>query len=258
MTTPIGPAPNMIIYAIPGSQFVFKVLAAFESRGIPHYVHFVSGTDEKERKRILPSGLPTVPELQIGLTKEDRIIVSDSENILHYMNDDYDAELYPTDECSKLSERASDHTLAGMVWYYNWVNQKGYENSMQKTIANTIFPTWLPFRTHIIDIPLKSFREKHRKLAINAIGLTGDEKVLDDEQVMRKKLIEELLFFQKLFKDDKQTYMIPNEKGYPSAVDFSVYAQVERLICKPLVANDVEIFPAVPELEKDIPELNQL
>ena len=63
-----------------------------------------------------------VPELTRG---EDEIVV-DSEVILHWLDDNYHTNLYPTKESSDLSVRASDGILGGAVLYYNWVFEDGW------------------------------------------------------------------------------------------------------------------------------------
>lgn len=40
----------IIVYAIAGSQFVFKVLAAISSRDVPHYVYLVPMDTKKETR----------------------------------------------------------------------------------------------------------------------------------------------------------------------------------------------------------------
>jgi glutathione S-transferase len=252
MIPPTAAATNIIIYAIPGSQFVFKVLAALQSRNIPHYVHLVP-IDERKRRKVIPSGGLFVPELQVGLSKTDRIIVSDSEKILHWFDENQNTNFFPTQQACELSERASNQTLAGMVWYYNWVNPKGYINSMQKSIAESFLPVWvLFFRTTLVDaVLLKKNRSKFRTQAAQAIGMNEDE--MEDEPAMRRKLIDELKFYQELLTttttdadSTKNNYFLPGDQ--PTAVDFSVYAQVERLVGTAGLASDVKIYAAIPEL----------
>jgi glutathione S-transferase len=248
--------PNIIIYAIPGSQFVFKVLAALQSRNIPHYIKDVP-IDISARKKVLPSGGILVPELQVGLTKTDRIVVSDSEKILHWFDDNMNTNFYlnNTPNVCELSERASTKTLAAMVWYYNWVNDTGYKNSMQRTITKNLIPSYIfCFREYLVDLAVISMRTKHRSLVISTLELQDAEVQLKDEQGMYDTLVTELKFFQELLQSDDQQYMITNI-DQPCAIDFSVYAQVERLIGN---GGDVEIFAAIPELETNHPELARL
>ena len=79
--------PTIVIYAIPGSQFTFKVLAALDARKIPHYVEFAPVALEARRK-VLPSGGVMVPEMEVRLgDKIDAAVVPDSEAILHWLDD---------------------------------------------------------------------------------------------------------------------------------------------------------------------------
>jgi glutathione S-transferase len=245
--------PNVIIYAIPGSQFVFKVLAALQSRNIPHYIKDVP-IDATSRRKVIPSGGLLVPELQVGLSKTNRIIVTDSEKILHWFDDNMETNFFLSNSSNvcELSERASTKTLAGMVWYYNWVNVNGYKNSMQRTIVTSKLPSFIfCFREAIVDYAVRAIRTKHRRLAASALEIQ-DENQLDDEDLMYTKLVTELKYFQELLQTDEQVYLIPNDK--PSAVDLSVYAQVERLVGN---GGDIEIFAAVPQL-LDNPDLQRL
>eukprot|EP00429_Kryptoperidinium_foliaceum_P048943 CAMPEP_0176123282 /NCGR_PEP_ID=MMETSP0120_2-20121206/62116_1 /TAXON_ID=160619 /ORGANISM="Kryptoperidinium foliaceum, Strain CCMP 1326" /LENGTH=154 /DNA_ID=CAMNT_0017457965 /DNA_START=89 /DNA_END=550 /DNA_ORIENTATION=- len=143
----------MIIYALPGSQYVFKVLAAIQNAPtpVPHYVHLVPFS-EKERAKIIPSGKLLVPEMQIG-TGPDRVIVSDSEAILEYLNkENIIPTLYPTPATHDLSKRVSTGTLAASVWYYNWCDKKGHAASMRRQFGEKA-PWFIPW--FVIDLLLK-------------------------------------------------------------------------------------------------------
>ena len=130
----------IVIYSMPGSQFTAKVLAALQARNIEHYVCFVP-LDLKKRSKLIPSGGTLVPEMQVG-TGGDATIVSDSEAILHWLSDHKEAaQFYPVmPACSEISIRASDKKLAGLVWYYNWVSDQGFDNSMRKFVRAEAIP----------------------------------------------------------------------------------------------------------------------
>ena len=234
----------IIIYALPGSQYVFKVLAALKSRKIDSFVYFVPVKPEA-RKAVIPSGGIFVPELQVG-TGDAAIIVSDSERILHWFDDNYKSKFFPNEQASELSTRASDKTLAASVWYYNWVDQTGYEKSMRKTFRKYM-PSFLPdcVAHFVLDKMLASTRAKFRKQVMAALDI--DDSLLDDEPQMRKKLVEELKYFQ-AFLSLSQEYLLPGHE--PTAADFSVYAQLERLVGNG-TASDITIPPSLQELKDE-------
>ena len=128
------PKESIVIYAIPGSQFVFKVLAALQSKKIPHYVEFVPVANIEERKKAMPSGGYLVPEMKVG-TGNDAIVVSDSEKILHWLDENWNANFFPSG-ASELSDRASNQTLAAMVWYYNSVDKDGFKRSSLLSLSS--------------------------------------------------------------------------------------------------------------------------
>jgi glutathione S-transferase len=231
----------MIIYAIMGSQYVFKVLAALQSKNIPHYVHVVPFL-HSERRKVIPSGGLLVPELQVGLGG-DRTIVSDSEKILEYF---YEQKmlphLYPSPLAHEVSKRASDGILAASVFYYNWVDPKGHDRSMRRVFGENL-PFFVPW--FLLDyVILSSTKAKFRKSVQNTIK----DVDLDNEPAMRANLVNELLYFNSLLTSDQQLYLMEGASE-PSAADFSVYALLERLVGsyhEP--ASDVLIYPAIPEL----------
>lgn len=236
------PKEPVIIYALAGSQFVFKVLAALQNRDVPHYVTFVP-VPRKERKQVIPSGGYLVPEMKVG-GGDEVTIISDSEKILHWIDATYKAGLYPSKEAAQISERASTETLAASVWYYNCVDPVGYSRSLQPAIRNT-FPWFVPspIANVVINRMLKTAIEGKRKDIINAIP-DADEALLGDEPAVRRKMIDELQYFQTLLRSPEQKYLLDTKR--PTAADFSVYAQTARLVAGG--TNDVEIPACCPEL----------
>ena len=236
---------TIVIYAMPGSQFTFKVLAAFSSRSIPHYIEFVP-VPLAQRRKVLPSGGTMVPEMQVG----KGVVVPDSEAILHWLDEHRNTRFFPNEQASELSTRASTKTLAAMVYYYNWVNDDGYKASMQKSAVHMLKLGWMAsvVRTWLIDRLLSSERKKFAQLAMKALKIE-DESVLEDEGHMRQLLLDELAYFQSLLQKpaDEQPYLLADSKE-PSAADFSVYAQLERLVGAG-TASDVKVYPSLQELK---------
>jgi len=244
----------VLIYAIAGSQYVFKALAALQSRNIPHYVTFVPARREA-REKALPSGGYLVPQMKVG-GEDNPVIVSDSESILQWIEANVpNAGLYPNERAKELSNRASDRTLAAMVWYYNNVDAKGYKNSIQPTIRKSSFPRFVPalVANGIINNLMKPIIQEKRKAIVKAIPDIVDESALDDEPAMRRRMIDELKYFQDQLLEPNQKYLLDCDR--PTAVDFSVYAQVARLIGGD--SNDSEVSPCCLEL-RDVPSLQRL
>mmetsp|Transcript_40357 Transcript_40357/g.97452 ORF Transcript_40357/g.97452 Transcript_40357/m.97452 type:complete len:278 (+) Transcript_40357:92-925(+) len=238
----------IVIYAIQGSQFVFKVLAALQDRDVPHYVTFVPLTREA-REKALPAGGYLVPQMTVG-EGENPTVVGDSESILHWIDDNVEnAGLYPNDKAKELSERASDNTLAAMVWYYNNVDPTGYHKSIQPSIRNAVMPWFVPsfIGNGLVNQLMKSVIAGKRKDILKAIP-DMEESMLDDEPAMRKKMIDELKYFQQfLLEKPDQKYLLDTDR--PTAADFSVYAQVARFLAGG--TNDSEVLACCPELRDE-------
>jgi hypothetical protein len=257
----------IVVYAMPGSQFTFKVLAALQSRQIPHFVDF-SPLQFAARQKYLPSGGYLVPEVTIGGAKggaTNRAIVSDSERILHWFDDHYlvgdslnDQKFFPTAQVATWSERANSQTLCGMVWYYGYVNEQGYANSMQQSFAKLLLPSWLPLgnnsilRNFIVDRLVASERQRYRAKVVDALAV--EDALLDDEPAMRAKLVQELEFFQSLLVQPSTTqpFLWEGSSKSPTAADFSLYAQLNRLVGTTTAdACDIAVAASLPQLKAD-------
>lgn len=225
---------------IPGSQFSAKVIAALQSRDIQHYVEFVAADPQQRR---LPSGGTMVPELLV----DDTITVTDSEAILHWIDENLDnVRLFPNETIRHLSHRVSTGVLAGSVWYYNWVNPEGYQASMQSSLRKLLLPNWVPeiIGNFVIDVlALPSGMAKHKSLAAKAMNI--EESQLDDESFVRNLLMKELEYIQSTL-TIKADYL--NGEHQSTAADFSVYAQLGRLVGD---ASDVEVSPSLPLLKDE-------
>lgn len=216
---------EVTIYSMPGSQFTGKVLAALDARKIPHYSVFVPIPLE-QRRQFLPSGGTLVPEMKAVVGDKEPVIVADSEAILKWFDDSpFETKFFPTEQASELSVRASEKIIAGAVWYFNWVDDEGYNRSMKRSMAKALLPAFFPeavsgFIVNLF-IQMKAVRPKYRNLALGALGV--DDATLEDREKIRSMLVEELKFFQSLLKTPDQKYLLGDESTAP---DFSVYAQV--------------------------------
>jgi len=232
---------NITIYALPGSQYCAKVLAALDAVGIAHDVTFVS-FDAKKRSEELPSGGRKVPEMKVVTSSnpEESTVVQDSEGILQWFDDNRGTKFFGHEDAHTLSARAGDGILAGSVLYYNWVDDDGYARSVRKSIKDQVLPQWLPFRGKVTDLAVKSERSKFRHEASTMLSL--DASQISDEPLVRQKLLDELQYFQSLLTSPEQIYLLGES---PTAADFSVYAQLERLVGD---TGDAEVFCSLPEL----------
>ena len=102
---------------------------------------------------------------------------------------------------------------------------------------------------------VSSYRTKFREQAAKAIEV--DPKELDNDDAMRKILVDELLFFQSLLKKDasQQPYLIEGT-SQPTAADFSVYAQLERLVGDG--TSDVYVDPAIQSFKDESKEKDDI
>ena len=116
---------NILVYVIRGSQFSAKVLVGLDACNIKHHCKFVS-LDETKRRNELPSGGILVPEMKVTYDRKDEVNVKDSEQILHWLDDNMNTSFFPTPLAPELSERVSNYTLAGFIYYYNWINNDGF------------------------------------------------------------------------------------------------------------------------------------
>ena len=255
---------TITIYAMPGSQFTGKVLAALDARNINHYCVFVPMRLE-ERRKVIPSGGTFVPEMKVitvttdekkddddGNTDgENPTIVPDSEDILLWLDDNLNTNYFPNESARDISRRASSKQLAGCVWYFNWVDEEGYCRSMKKTMARAMLPSYIPAiaSEFIVNLFLGSIKAKYRQLSMEALGVT-EEDLMDRSKVL-SILREELTHFQSHLKADDQQYLLGTDS---TAADFSVYAQVERLVGD---MGDANVLPSIPEFKDETPELGR-
>lgn len=246
------PTSPIVIYALPGSQYVCKVLTALTARKIDHFVKLVP-LDEKTRTQAIPSGGLLVPELKVG-EGEDAVIVSDSEKILEWFDNNYDTKFYPDEKASELSTRV-DKIVAASVWYYNWVYDETYASTV-RALASKFLPSFICiFRDQILDKVLASKRKTFGGKVAKALSI--EEADLQDEPKIRTILVEELKFFQLLLTkpSSEQPFLLPGKEA--TAPDFALYAQMERLVGAG-TASDIDFPPAIQELKEQGSGLERL
>lgn len=231
----------VIIYTFAGSQFSAKVLAALDARGIKHYVTFVSLLPSK---RVLPSGGTLVPEMVVGAPGPDRAVVTDSDNILRWLDEHRGTQFFPTEQAAEISSRASSGVLAGAAIYYNWVHTPTYKATMRAVaVSKRGLPGWIClFRGKITDRLTANQRATFHTLAAKQLGgLSAAE--MDDEPAVRCLLLRELGELQAHLQEESQLYLLPG--AAPTAADFAVFGQIERVVGD---MGDAEIPPSLPEL----------
>ena len=237
---------EITIYSLPASQYVAKVLTALDARKIPHYSVFVP-VSMKKRKQQLPSDSTLVPQMKVEGGGGAPKIITDSEAILHWFDDHgYEPKLFPDDAASDLSTRASDGILAGAVWHFNWADPAGYKRTVRQKLTEAL-PSLLPAKGFLVNLLLRKTKKKFRKAAGRALAV--EEGDLADRAKIVGILVEELKYFQSFLKEAEQPYLLGNES---TAADFSVYAQVERLVGD---MGDCHFPCSVPDLKDETPEL---
>jgi glutathione S-transferase len=237
-----------VIYVLPGSQYCAKVLSALDSAKIRHEVVAVA-FDVKKRAEELPSGGRKVPEMKVVRPEAGDAVVQDSEGIIRWFDENRGTRFFALPEAGTISARAGDGVLAGCVLYYNWIDGKGYERSVRKSIKEQVLPQWLPLRGAVTDLVVKSERAKFRQEVMKMLGLSDEQ--LSDEPAVRRMLVHELEEFQSHLRSPEQPYLLGSE---PSAADFSVYAQLERLVGD---TGDAQVFCSLPGLLQ-VKELERL
>mmetsp|Transcript_16784 Transcript_16784/g.25365 ORF Transcript_16784/g.25365 Transcript_16784/m.25365 type:complete len:170 (+) Transcript_16784:451-960(+) len=142
-----------------------------------------------------------------------------------------------------------------MVSYYNNVDKQGYKRSYQREIREEEFPRFFPkfISNRIINHYMKSEIKKARQ-QIKASIPDVDDTLMKNEPAMRRKLVKQLKYFQDFLKDPSQKHLL-RDSDVPTAADFSVYAQVVRLVAGG--TSDSEVYAALPELRQDS-SLNRL
>ena len=148
------------------------------------------------------------------------------------------------------SPEASNGVLSGAVLYYNWVEPRGHTRSMRRTFVSAM-PWYVPCRGCIIDGLITERRKQFQVEAAGRMHVAHDAAAPEREPEVRALLVRELEHFQSKLVEFGGDYLLGAE---PSAADFSVYAQVERLVGD---MGDAKLFAALPEL-LDAPQLKVL
>lgn len=225
--------PTTIVHVIPGSQYSAKVLAALDSREIPHSCNFAAMRPE-DRK--LPSGGTMVPEAVIA-----DAIVPDSDAILRHFDAHYGTDFFPASpSVENLAQRVSYGVISGAVLYYNWCHEPTYARTM-RAAAEHMLPSWICImRGAIADWMSAETRRGFRVKAAAELGVGVD--ALDDEPAIRAMLLDELKGLQACLHAGAD-YLQGAQR--PTAADFSLYAMLERLVGE---MGDIALPCSLPEL----------
>lgn len=144
-----------------------------------------------------------------------------------------------------------------MVSYYNIVEKKGYKRSYQREIREDEFPKFF-FPKFIANAIINHYMKPERKRAKQLIQSTipgVDTTLMRNEPAMRSILVQELKHFQDFLSSDPAHKYLIEDSDQPTAADFSVYAQIVRLIGGG--TSDSEVYASLPELRNDT-SLNRL
>ena len=244
-----------VVYVILGSQFSAKALLALDAHGIPHRVVFVPLS--RAARRLPSDASPTVPQMT-----HRGAILTDSEDILHHLDDSLGASCFPARvarEASEASVRASDGVLAALVLHYNWVDEPGYRRSMRAAGVRAM-PWYVPLCLSgaVVDRLARkaraSFARRVRKIVAKRLFDGDDAKAdatLADPAETREALVRELEWFQATLKE--APFMLGVAEA-PCAADVSAFAQLERLVG---TMGDASVPPSLPELASE-PRLARL
>lgn len=259
-SSPGHAAEHVTIHAIPGSQYVAKVLLALDAFDVPHRVAFVP---VKRSSRRLPGGGVHVPVLECG-----EEAVADSTAILRWLDDRRGTRCFPAgplgDAVSAASERISEGFISAAVLYYNWIDPTGHRRSVRAALVKRV-PWYLRCCAgFLVDVAVRGTRAELSDQAVQraardeSVGSVAAARALfapGNEPEVRAKLVRELSWLQSLLKnpeDPERGYLFGGDE--PTAADFSAFALVERLVG---TMGDADLQPSSPSLTVE-PSLGRL
>ena len=134
--------------------------------------------------------------------------------------------------------------LAGAAIYYNWVHMPTYRTTMRAVaVSKGGMPGWICVgRGYLADYLTTKQRGTFATLAAKQLGGISDDE-MRDETAVRRMLVAELAELQVTLQTDTQPYLLPGDT--PTAADFSVFGQLERIVGD---MGDAQIPCSLPEL----------
>ncbi|KAJ8611566.1 hypothetical protein CTAYLR_010179 [Chrysophaeum taylorii] len=225
---------DIIVHVMPGSQYSAKVVAALESRGLPHFLDFC---EPQPPKRRLPSGKTMVPEIEY---KGEA--VSDATAILRFIDERVDVPepFVPAAVAADVDtlDEEAETVLEAVCNFFNYVHQPSYEASVRQSLSKYV--PWWAFWVNI-DSYLEANREKARG-KVDAILATRD---LD---AVKAKLHATLLKYESRL--DANPFLACDA---PTLADFAVYSKICRMTDN---LGDVSVGSAHKDiLDADLPNL---
>ena len=254
---PSAVAPNSdenVLYAMVGSQYVAKVLAALDACAVPYRV--VEVDILKLKQALQPPH--TVPQMW---WKGE--LITDSADILNAIDRDVPNapfKLYPPAKKAAVEEleQHAGTILNAYIIYFTWWVQEGFEASYEKKMFDRYWP--LPSFLSKILISMAfdvgrlrgSMRKRVRGTLGEALIPPGRDPAPDEQPNMRASLVEQLKTLEGKLADDAQQYLCGTDA--PTAADFAVYGMLERLVGS---TGDAEMGVATPWLwgEAKVPRL---
>eukprot|EP00735_Rhodelphis_limneticus_P006430 TRINITY_DN1883_c0_g1::TRINITY_DN1883_c0_g1_i1::g.14178::m.14178 TRINITY_DN1883_c0_g1::TRINITY_DN1883_c0_g1_i1::g.14178 ORF type:complete len:282 (-),score=77.87,GST_N_3/PF13417.1/5.9e-10,GST_C_2/PF13410.1/7.1e-09,GST_C_3/PF14497.1/6e+03,GST_C_3/PF14497.1/2e-07,GST_N_2/PF13409.1/0.00016,GST_C/PF00043.20/0.001 TRINITY_DN1883_c0_g1_i1:402-1190(-) len=230
-------AHKITFFVLVGSQYCTKVLTACDHHKIPYTLKIIApGNLTKE--------LP--PPHTVPVMNFDGKIIPDSTKILHFLDQYLDSpdKFFPdgNQDVVDLDEYLGNR-FNQFVLYFNWVDDDGFNRSINNSVKNFL-PFFLrPFSGWIAC--------GHRSKVIERVRskLPADE--ISDSQTAYESLKKELTKLEARFSDGRKFLC---GTPAPTAADFQLYGMMQHLVS---YTGDANLAPCTPTLFKDaaVPKL---
>jgi len=235
-----------VLFAMPGSQFAAKALAAIDHVKIPYRVVLTDPT--KLKKDLEPPH--TVPQMR---WKGELLV--DSMDIMEKL-DEACGKIYPKDAAKKAEVKEFEKWLGDYynkyALYFGWVDEEGFWRSHGQLIIDVAKLGWAPACcSHCIvaratkdqrDIIRQQAREKFGEAVVSE----GSMPEPGESEKVKKLLLEDTTKIEAHFKTDDQEWVFPGDG--PTAADFTLYGILEKLQGD---SGDAQVGPCTPWLFKE-------
>ena len=236
-----GEERTITVRVLPGSQYCNKLLAALDSKHIPYYVHFVN--PRKLDKELPPPHMVPVVDLVKGGETETMV---DSKAILQKCDELMTgAAFYPSDDVTALDAWLDSHFNV-MVWYYNWVDEDGFNASIAPRVAAQI-----PWFAKFFLTPQKLLKKRRGELSERVAKVYPD--VIGNAEAAAKQLADNIKELDGHLKTDEQQWLCGTDE--PSAADFGAFGMIHHLVGE---SGDAKLMPcrATALKDADVPRLS--
>ena len=240
---------DTVLYVLPGSQFVSKVLTALDALEFPYRVVEVQTSRMKDDLEPPHS----VPQMKW----KDGSLITDSSDILKALDQDGSGafKLYPEGKAAEVEELEQQigTVLNAHVLYFTWWVEEGYKASYERKIREQVlFPALFMPGDQVTGRMRGSYRKKARAVVGEELIPPGREPGPDEEANMKASLLKEVRTFEACFSSEGQPFLFPG--ATPTAADFALYGILERLVGD---EGDGDMGTATPWLfaEANVPRL---